>query len=494
MAFQIKGTPFINDNRELINIISIGSSSGVTTFKNAVELEGGLTLSGTGGAGDFSADNITVGGDITAATGTVSAQFLVGDGAGITNVLGTGSAGPGGETTVDDNLLLTGTLEVNGATTLASATIKSGESIAFADSNGFDAIGVSSALAEDLASETRLVSEKAIKQYVDGQIQETGGSVTFAGELGEGDFDISDGKLSIVGTPNEINTQAADSGINDGTITIGLSTSVTIEEDLTVTRNAVVTGLSTFSQAVEFGSSIQFGETGQTVTSVSQSPAAGGSGLTASSTDNELPTAKLVFETIDTLESTVSGQAVLNIAGDSGSDGDGVALDGGILNVVGSANEIETVVSDDQIEVSLRNDVKVTSSLVVGEGLGAGAGDLITISATAADASPGVDIAGDLKVSGNVDSASDAKLKENIEVIPAAMEKVAALRGVSYNWISSGKASAGVVAQEVQEVMPELVTEGESHLTVQYNGLVGLLIEAVKEQQAQIDELKARLS
>ncbi len=108
-------------------------------------------------------------------------------------------------------------------------------------------------------------------------------------------------------------------------------------------------------------------------------------------------------------------------------------------------------------------------------------------------ASDEVKIDGALNVSGNVDSASDLKLKENIEVIPNALEKVAALRGVSYNWKSNGELSAGIIAQEVQAVMPNIVKENESHLSVQYNGLIGLLIEGMKEQQAQIEELKAKL-
>ena len=90
-------------------------------------------------------------------------------------------------------------------------------------------------------------------------------------------------------------------------------------------------------------------------------------------------------------------------------------------------------------------------------------------------------------------SLSDIRFKENIELIESPLAKVDALRGVTYNWKTSGGASAGIIAQEVQAVMPELIAEGEDRLTVNYNGLIGLLIEAVKEQQSQIEELKSMI-
>ena len=93
-------------------------------------------------------------------------------------------------------------------------------------------------------------------------------------------------------------------------------------------------------------------------------------------------------------------------------------------------------------------------------------------------------------------TASDRRLKENIEVIPNALDKVQALNGVSFDWKKTGEKSAGVIAQEVQEVLPEAVKEvipvggGDSHLTVNYHALTSILIEAIKELKAEIEELK----
>jgi len=113
---------------------------------------------------------------------------------------------------------------------------------------------------------------------------------------------------------------------------------------------------------------------------------------------------------------------------------------------------------------------------------------------------------GDLHVDGNVTAysttVSDERLKTDIERIESALEKVCALSGYTFTYKHDGKASAGVVAQEVEKVLPSAVIEkelafqgeeGEQYKIVQYDQLHGLLIEAIKEQQQQIDELKAKL-
>lgn len=94
---------------------------------------------------------------------------------------------------------------------------------------------------------------------------------------------------------------------------------------------------------------------------------------------------------------------------------------------------------------------------------------------------------GDFVSPGNVNAYSDVRLKENIETIDHALDKVSAMRGVTFDM--NGKRSTGVIAQELKEVMPELVNEGE-YLSVAYGNLVGVLIEAVKELRAEIEELK----
>ncbi len=107
---------------------------------------------------------------------------------------------------------------------------------------------------------------------------------------------------------------------------------------------------------------------------------------------------------------------------------------------------------------------------------------------------------GDLQVAGDVIAAStafsDKRLKDNIKPIKNSLEAVKMLNGVTYDWKATGKSSVGVIAQNIQEVFPELVKEvqpigeDEKRLTVNYNGLVGVLIEAVKDLSKQVEELK----
>jgi hypothetical protein len=86
-------------------------------------------------------------------------------------------------------------------------------------------------------------------------------------------------------------------------------------------------------------------------------------------------------------------------------------------------------------------------------------------------------------------STSDINLKENIHTVGNALEITEQLRGVSFDWKETGKGSYGVIAQELEKILPELVKNGEIK-SVNYNGIIGVLIEAVKELSEEVKELK----
>ena len=88
-------------------------------------------------------------------------------------------------------------------------------------------------------------------------------------------------------------------------------------------------------------------------------------------------------------------------------------------------------------------------------------------------------------------STSDIALKTNIKPITNTLEKIQQITGYKYKFIKSNENSIGVVAQEVEKVFPELVAGTEGNKTLQYNGLIGVLIEAVKELSAEVAALKA---
>ena len=111
---------------------------------------------------------------------------------------------------------------------------------------------------------------------------------------------------------------------------------------------------------------------------------------------------------------------------------------------------------------------------------------------------------GDLHVEGDVvgfsTTISDKRLKYDIEKIDGALDKVSQLSGYTFSYNKNGKRSAGVIAQEVEKVLPSAVEnkslaihtgeEGVEYKTVKYDQLHGLLIEAIKELKAEIEELK----
>ena len=95
-------------------------------------------------------------------------------------------------------------------------------------------------------------------------------------------------------------------------------------------------------------------------------------------------------------------------------------------------------------------------------------------------------------------TSSDIRLKEDINVVGNALEKLHKLDGVEFKWKRDGKASAGVIAQQVQEVLPQAVKQvkdlnGEEHLSVNYSALTSVLIEAIKELTAKVDRLEVAL-
>jgi hypothetical protein len=110
-------------------------------------------------------------------------------------------------------------------------------------------------------------------------------------------------------------------------------------------------------------------------------------------------------------------------------------------------------------------------------------------------------INGDLRATGDVYAltSSDKRLKENIIPISNPIDKIKKIGGYTFNWNDISKKpkhieEIGVIAQEVQQVLPQVVREkGDGFLGVDYEKIVALLIEGVKQQQEEIDELKSEI-
>jgi hypothetical protein len=106
-----------------------------------------------------------------------------------------------------------------------------------------------------------------------------------------------------------------------------------------------------------------------------------------------------------------------------------------------------------------------------------------------------LDTVGNAVFRNNVTAYSDARLKTNVETITNALDTVSKMRGVTYERIDSGTKGVGVIAQEMKEVLPEVVMDASSEdefMSVSYGNIVGVLIEAIKELKAEIEELKGQ--
>jgi hypothetical protein len=183
----------------------------------------------------------------------------------------------------------------------------------------------------------------------------------------------------------------------------------------------------------------------------------------------------------------VAGGFQLTIASDNGS---GVAAGATFLPVTGYSY----LIWSDGVNVynSVSNTVQKSGDTMVGSlalpsnGLNVGSGQLQVTGGN-------VTTTGQFTASNNVTAFSDARLKTDVEQITGALGKVRGMRGVTFRRIDDETRHAGVIAQEVQPHLPEVVYENEDGmLHVAYGNIVSVLIEAIKELEQRVVYLEAR--
>ena len=92
----------------------------------------------------------------------------------------------------------------------------------------------------------------------------------------------------------------------------------------------------------------------------------------------------------------------------------------------------------------------------------------------------------------NFNTTSDSRLKENIEVVKDSISILKEINGVKFTWKETKASDIGVIAQEVEKVLPELVSENEEPKRVNYNGIIGVLVEAIKELTIRVEKLEGK--
>jgi len=160
---------------------------------------------------------------------------------------------------------------------------------------------------------------------------------------------------------------------------------------------------------------------------------------------------------------------------------------------ISGTTDIKVNFLNDNFEISLSESISLPGTLnTVG---------VTTLSTGGGD----TNIGGDILVTGmakatKFTTTSDERLKKNINRIEDPLQVLSHIEGVKFNWISDGSVDVGVIAQDVERCLPEAVNETNDVKSVNYNGIVGLLVEAVKDLskdnqllRMEIDALKDKL-
>lgn len=196
-----------------------------------------------------------------------------------------------------------------------------------------------------------------------------------------------------------------------------------------------------------------------------------------------------------TLPSGVGGQWIVRNTTTDGTGGPRVvtiASAGGGTSIVAGRGSSATIYCDGTNVYSFSTGVPGANTQVIFNSAGSFAAsasltwDGTTLTAGSIS-TPGTITAGDA-----ITAFSDRSLKRDIQTIEHAVDLVQKMRGVSYEMINTGKLGIGVIAQEMQEVIPQVVLDNNGILSVAYGNLVGVLIEAIKEMAVRIDRLEGK--
>jgi trimeric autotransporter adhesin len=210
----------------------------------------------------------------------------------------------------------------------------------------------------------------------------------------------------------------------------------------------------------------------------------------------------------NTLSGNISGNAatvttIPNLTGDITSSGTATAIATGVIvnaDISGSA-----AIAVSKLAASTISGVTLGGSLatltrgtyLTGSNYNGSAGQTWAVDATSANTASKVvardasgNFAGNTITCVTLNSTSDINLKNDVRPFENALTTINQLNGVHFTWKQDDKKSIGVIAQEIEAVLPELVTETEGTKTVNYNGLIGVLIEAVKELSAKVEKLE----
>ena len=485
------------------------NSSTATAF--AVSSAGGVAIGATGTNGSlaltsFKAMSQTATGDMSiSANSSTATSFAVSSAGGVT-IGATGTNGSLALTSFKD-MSQTATGAMTQTSTGAMTHTASGDMSINANSTTSSAFAVSSAGGVAIGAtgtngSLALTSFKAMSQTAAGDMSINANSTTAAAFAvsSAGGVAIAatgtNGSLALTSFKAMSQTAAGDMSISANSTTataFAVSSAGGVAIAATGTNGSLaLTSFKTMSQTATGDMSINANSSTATSFAVSS---AGGVAIGATGTNGTLALTsfKAMSQTAsDTLTQTAAGDFTIN-ANATTSSAFAVSSAGGVAIGATGTNGSLTLNSYKAMNI----------------GLGATNGMIITSNAAATNSNYVLqmycgstrlywfDNLGNHTALSSVSALSDNRLKTNIQPIDNCLDKVMKLNSVYFNWTDPERSShrnIGLIAQNVQEVVPELVNTSDEYLSVNYAQMVSVLIGAIQEQQKQIDELKAKLA
>ena len=512
-----------------INANSTGASSFAVNSAGAVAIgatgtNGSLALTSFKNMSQTAVGNLTqtVSGDVTINANSTGASSFAVNSAGAVAIGATGSNGSLALTSLK-NMSQTAvgnlTQTVSGDVTInANSTGASSFAVNSAGAVAIGATGTNGNLALTSLKDMSQTAVGNMSQTATGNLTQTvSGDVTInANSTGASSFAVNSAGAVAIGATGTNGSLALTSLKNMSQTAVGNLTQ-TVSGDVSINANS--TGASSF--AVNSAGGISIGATGTN------------GSLTLTSFKNMSQTA------VGNLTQTVSGDVTINAnstgassfaLNSAGTVAIGATGTNGNLTLTSFKDMSQTATGNFAINAnsSATNAFGITSQggLILGAtgtngslslnsyqamniGLGATNGMIITSNAAATNSNHVLqmycgstrlywfDNLGNHTALTSVSALSDNRLKTNIQPIENCLDKVMNLNGVYFNWTDyerSSKRNIGLIAQNVQSVVPELVNDSDEYLSVNYSQMVAVLIGAIQEQQKQIDELKAKLA
>jgi hypothetical protein len=319
----------------------------------------------------------------------------------------------------------------------------------------------------------------------------TSPSMFFIGDNQTGFFSPGTGQFTVVSSGSSV-LNINPSGINvtgittitnaAGTVKIGIGTTA-----LLVEGNARVTGILTvgsssitlngITDTINVGTGLTLSSSGIVAGVITATSFVGSISGTATSTTN-IPNLSGDITSVNTVTTLATVNA--NV----GTFGNGTAIPSITVNAKGLITGVTTTAVSSGTAITDDTSTNASRFLTFTSAT-SGSISAANVSSTKLTFNPSTGL---LTVV-DINSTSDLNLKENIKTIENSLNTLSQLRGVSFDWKETGRSSYGVIAQELEEILPDLVKNGEVK-SVNYNGLIGVLIEAVKELSEEVKELK----